>query len=230
MSKNVKSVLILAAGEAKPRRLLAALARGSNWIIAADGGVRLAQKARLPVDQFVGDGDSISRRQRCWLEAAPFFVAWHAVEKDETDLELALNLALEQNPCEINIFAAWGLRADHTLSNVHLLERAAESGVKTTLWAGWERLQVYLPGVHTLTNVFPGQRVSLLPLSETVERVVSKGLRYPLCDETLFRVGGRGISNEVVSMPVCVQFAKGVLLGLQAYDRRRIRDGLFTPR
>lgn len=229
MSKNV-SILILAAGEAKPRRLLDALAMGSDWIIAADGGVQVAQKARLPVDQFVGDGDSISRRQRCWLEDAPFSVAWHPVEKDETDLELALSLALEQNPCEINIFAAWGLRADHTLSNVFLLERAAESGVKTMLWAGWERLQVYLPGVHTLANAFPGQRVSLIPLSETVEQVDTKGLRYPLCDETLFRAAGRGISNEVLSMPVCVQFTKGVLLGLQAYDRRRIKGGLFTPR
>lgn len=43
-------------------------------------------------------------------------------EKNETDLELALNKAIEMNPKEILIVAALGGRMDQTLANIALLD------------------------------------------------------------------------------------------------------------
>jgi len=42
-------------------------------------------------------------------------------EKNETDLELALTWAVEQNPELIRIFGATGGRLDHLLANVQLM-------------------------------------------------------------------------------------------------------------
>ena len=212
------NVLIVAAGEPHSKPLLRWLAKRSQWIITVDGGTRAARRARLTVNQFVGDGDSLSKRERAWLESAPFPVRWHPVEKDQTDLELALELALERKPDEINIFGGWGLRADHTLSNLFLLERAARAGVKALLWTDAERLSVLLPGEHLLQGAFVGQRVSFIPLSDRAEAIVTQGLRYSLHGDMLARAASRGVSNEVSELPASLAFSKGVLLMVQAFS------------
>ena len=42
-------------------------------------------------------------------------------EKDETDMELAFNWAVEQKPNNYSIFGATGGRLDHLFANVQLL-------------------------------------------------------------------------------------------------------------
>ena len=42
-------------------------------------------------------------------------------EKDETDMEHALNWAIEQKPEKIRIFGATGGRIDHMFANIQLL-------------------------------------------------------------------------------------------------------------
>jgi len=220
------NVLIVAAGEANPRPLLKKLAEQSDLTIVADGGVKNARVARLRVDQFVGDGDSLSKRERCWLEDAPFPVHWHPVEKDETDLELALALALKKGARRIHIWGGWGWRSDHALSNVYMLEKVARQGVRSYLWAGRERLGVLLPGRHELRGTFVGQRLSLLPLSHVVEDISTQGLHYNLHAETLYRTASRGVSNEVVSANAEVEFSAGTLLQIQAYNRLKLDQGI----
>ena len=219
-------VLIVAAGEANPRPLLKQLAAQSDLTIVADGGAASARLARLRVDHFVGDGDSLRKRERCWLEEAPFPVHWHPVEKDETDLELALELALEQGARTIHILGGWGGRSDHALGNVFVLERSTLQGVQTFLWAGYERLCTLVPGRHALGQAFVGQRLSLLPLSREVEGLSTQGLRYNLRAETLHRAASRGVSNEVIRLPVRVEFERGTLLQVQAYGRATLDKGV----
>ncbi len=214
--------LILAAGEDRPRRLLKQLAQHAELIVAADGGSRLARRARLRVDAFVGDGDSLTRAERDWLERQPLPVDWRPVAKDETDLELALDLALEQGAEVVEVFGGWGARADHTLSNVALLERAARAGARAWLWAGLERLAVLLPGQHVLVDAYPGQRVSLIPQSERVEGITTQGLRFALAGEPLKRAASRGVSNQVTGTPAALAFESGALVLVQAFGKDRL--------
>ena len=44
-------------------------------------------------------------------------------EKDETDLELAIDWAIDQKPRNIYIFGATGGRMDHFLANIQLLQK-----------------------------------------------------------------------------------------------------------
>jgi len=215
-------ILILAAGERVVTPLLKRLARRCDLTIAADGGVRLARAARLPLQHVVGDGDSLSRRDQRWLLAKAIPVDWHPVEKDQTDLELAIDLALAQRPTTIEVVGAWGLRADHTLSNLFLLERPVAAGVNAVLWAGWERIRLLAAGKYLIEPTFIGQRVSLIPLSRRVEGVCTRGLKYALREESLQRQQGRGVSNEVIFPHPMLEFTRGTLALLQAFGRMRL--------
>ena len=48
-------------------------------------------------------------------------------EKDQTDLEIAINWALEQKPALIRIFGATGGRLDHGLANIQMLLKRIRS-------------------------------------------------------------------------------------------------------
>jgi len=215
-------ILILAAGDPHPRPLLQKLAQACDHIIAADGGTRVARQARLEVHQFVGDGDSIRRNDRTWLENKNTDVSWHPVEKDQTDLELAFDLALDHKPKSIHVFGGWGGRSDHTLSNLFLLEKGLSQGVESTLWANYEKLQLHYPGDVVFEDAWKGQRLSLIPISESVEGVLTQGLRYPLYNETLYRAAARGVSNEVKKLPASILFTKGKMLVVRAFDRQHL--------
>lgn len=62
----------------------------ADFIIAADSGIDNAQRLGSTVDLLVGDLDSASSRAKESAQA----VESHPVDKDETDLELALTAAL----------------------------------------------------------------------------------------------------------------------------------------
>jgi len=60
--------------------------------------------------------------------------------------------------------------------------------------------------------------VSLIPFTDTVSGVVTEGLAYPLCNETLMHGSTRGISNPVVGQSAKVTVREGVLLVVQVNE------------
>ena len=58
----------------------------------------------------------------------------------------------------------------------------------------------------------PGDTVSLLPLTKTVEDVRTEGLLYPLRGETLWQGGTRGVSNQMAGERARVTHGAGALL------------------
>ena len=79
----MRTVVVLTGGPELP--VLGELPAGA-MVIAADGGAELGG----PIDLLVGDLDSISAETLARIE----HVERHPVEKDATDLELALDAAL----------------------------------------------------------------------------------------------------------------------------------------
>ncbi len=51
-------------------------------------------------------------------------------EKDQTDLEIAINWALEQKPALHSYFGATGGRLDHGLANIQMLLKGLEVGIE----------------------------------------------------------------------------------------------------
>ena len=99
-------------GEARQR------IRPGDQVICADGGTRHAQAMGITPDIIVGDLDSLAQGLHSELEAAGVRFEVYPARKDETDLELALRLAINEGATEIEMLAMLGGRLDQSLANL----------------------------------------------------------------------------------------------------------------
>ena len=134
---------------------------------------------------------------RDWLTANGVNVIRYPHDKDQTDLELAIQHALPGDPELIIIMAALGARLDHTLGNIALLADESLVDHPCSLDDGVE--QVLLCRERTKLHGASGDLVSLLPWGVRVTGVRTFGLKWPLRGEILFPERSRGISNEMTN-------------------------------
>jgi thiamine pyrophosphokinase len=191
----------------------------ADLVVAADGGARLllAQGRRPHV--VVGDMDSLP---------APMLDAWHAgggetvvfpPAKDETDLELALTYAVEQGAARIAILGALGGRVDHQTANLLLLAAPAWRDLDMAIVDAGTRIVAIHDRVELEGQ--PGDLLSLLPLTASVDGIVTTGLEYPLRGESLALGPARGVSNVFVQPRAGVRIGAGVLLAIHTWSDDR---------
>ena len=213
-------VLIFANGDANDgpmvRRTLAAAP--DAFVIAADGGARVAQFYGLGVGLIVGDMDSLSVEELAAFRAQGVEVEQHSVHKNETDLELALIKAVERGASWIRILGAVGDRLDQTLSNVYLLALPILKDCDARLVAGKQETRLLTPGEWTIEGE-AGDTISLIPLSGMARGIRTDGLYYPLNDEDLLFGPARGVSNVMNSAAARVCLREGVLLLVHTIGR-----------
>ncbi|MCX6094248.1 MAG: thiamine diphosphokinase [Candidatus Bipolaricaulota bacterium] len=204
------SVLILANGRWDNGKTAHALRRSADVCLATDGAWAKARAAGVSVDAVIGDLDSLSADERADLSASGVEVISFPHAKNWTDLELALDHALQTEPSRIVVYGALGERIDHTLTNLHLLERGLEAQVPIECVTTSETIRL-IDGDLVLSEALKGDAVSLVPITESV-RLSTQGLEYELHDERLLRAASRGVSNVVRTLPVRVLVADGRLL------------------
>jgi thiamine pyrophosphokinase len=182
-------------------------------VIAADKGLEHALALGLDVTVAVGDFDSASPEAVAVAEAAGVRIERHPQEKDATDLELALDLALTSSPARILVLASEGGRLDHLLSAALLLasERYARSQIDA--FVGDARIHV-LRGERELEGE-RGELVTLLAVNGPAEGVTTEGLTYPLLGETLEPGSSRGLSNVFAASRAHIAVERGVLLAVR---------------
>jgi thiamine pyrophosphokinase len=179
-------------------------------IVCADGGVHNARRLGLTPDIVVGDLDSLGAPEQARLQALGCRFSVHPAAKDETDLELALLWCVREGSRQVSVIGAFGGRPDHLLANLLLLADARFKAIELRLRA--RRWEVWLARGETTIAGQAGDTVSLIPLSETVSGVVTDGLLYPLCGETLRRGPARGVSNVMHGATASVRFRRGLLV------------------
>jgi len=201
----------------QPERLRPYL-RPGDGLIAADGGQRYLAQLGLQPERVIGDLDSLSPAEVAALQVAGIILERHPVDKNETDLELALNRALDLGgrSVEIRIAAALGGRLDQTLGNLYLLSRPDLADVDVRLEDGSE--EVFLIRSTALITGEVGDVVSLLPLAAPVFGITTTGLKYPLRGETLYPDHTRGISNVLNAPQAKVRLQRGVLICIHTHQ------------
>jgi thiamine pyrophosphokinase len=205
--ENLEAVVVLAAGDPLPPWIAGELPE-AIFVIAADGGLDHAQPLGLEVDLLIGDLDSIGKVE------GSFQVVAHPPDKDQTDLELALEAAAALDPPEIIVVGGTGGRLDHLLANAALLAAPKLADHEVTWLTGSARVQV----VRTATEIHGSRHdlVSLLPYGGPVSGITTRGLRWPLRDETLEPGSSRGVSNQMTGPVARVQIGEGTLLAIHS--------------
>jgi thiamine pyrophosphokinase len=203
-------IIIFANGELPDIDRARQLLRPHDFIICADGGTRHALALEVKPNLIIGDMDSIEKVQLQQLQNEGVEIELYPRDKNETDLELAVNKALEDDPHEIIIAAALGGRMDQTLANIALLTDLRLSTSNVRLDDGVE--EIFLCRDQAQVDGRGGDLVSLIPWGGPVEGVQTKNLKWPLNHETLFPDKTRGISNEMIAEAASVQIRSGLLL------------------
>ena len=215
-----KRAIIFVNGEMKNRYAVGDMLRTDDLLVAVDGGLRHLERLGLQPHYLVGDMDSLHPSQVERLEQAGVSISRFPTAKDETDLELALDLVLEKEYKTIVIVAALGGRTDQMLGNLFLLTRADLSGCDVRLDDGVE--EAFLVQGETQICGCAGDLVSLLPIGEPARGVVTHGLKYALCGETLLPDQTRGISNVLTEACAAVQIESGQLLCLHVRHEEQL--------
>lgn len=206
-------VVVLAHGDTGGRPWLRARLAAADLVIAADGGAQAACDAGRVPDTVVGDFDSLDPATRAGLESAGSELLQYPRDKDETDLELALSLAVERGATSIQVLGAFGgPRLDHALANVLLLTLPMLAGHAVTLVDPRHEARLLRGPQEIELAGAPGDVVTLLPLTATATGVDTVGLRYPLRNGTLELGRSRGVSNELRGDCGAVRLADGLLL------------------
>ena len=220
--------LILADGDAPD---LAYLERHWPWwfddvelIVAADGGMRHASALGVEVDVWVGDGDSSDPTWLDALAAAGVETIRAEADKDETDTELAVHVALDRDTGGVIIVGATGgPRIDHELANIALLAMPKLIGSAGILYTPRSRITLLRgtgvrPGGTTAWAQLQGSigdLVSLIPFGGAAEGVTTSGLGYPLKADELPFGTPRGVSNVITTEGGQVSIRDGLLLVIE---------------
>jgi thiamine pyrophosphokinase len=185
---------------------------GDALVIAADGGLSLAAALGLTPDVVVGDMDSVNPQDLERAERSGARIDVHPVDKDETDLELALAVALAAGAVDITIVGGVGGRLDHLLANTMLLSAASADGLTMRWLTGSEEVLPCFPNRPVGIDGHPGDLVSLIPIDGPVRGVRTSGLRWQLDGDELGRGSTRGVSNEMTASEAQVWVDDGGLL------------------
>ncbi len=185
----------------------------SDLIICADSGAEHAFNMGVIPDLLVGDMDSISPASLEKVKQLGIENHGFPSEKDYTDTELALDIALKQGANEAILLGGLGDRPDHSLANIFLMVSFKKLGLELKLAdENWEMFLIDRP---VEVGGEKGNILSLIPITPEVTGVTTKGLYYPLKDETLFMGPARGISNIFLGNIAKVTIKQGLLLAVK---------------
>jgi thiamine pyrophosphokinase len=210
-----RDAIVLAGGDPTQAHIRSRLPDDAI-VIAADSGLHQAELLGMRVDVVVGDLDSADPDALDRAQAAGAAVERHPVDKDATDLELALDAARERGARHVTVVGGAGGRIDHFLANVLLLTSPRFADLEIDAWPGDAHVAVVQSGrpPHAITGA-AGSIVTLLPAGGEATGITTTGLQYPLGGETLRPGTTRGVSNVLVAEHGSVVVGGGTLLAVQ---------------
>ena len=198
-----KRCYIAGAGEFCER----VLPEKGDYIIAADAGYDALVSRGIMPDLVVGDFDSLGK-----VPEHPNIVR-SPVEKDDTDMMLAVKQGLKLGYEMFTINGGLGGRLDQTLANIQILSYLAENGARGTLLGqGICVTAIKNSEISFNSDEAHEGAISIYCAGGKAEGVTLKGLKYPLVNATITNYYPIGVSNEFTGAPAVVKVNNGTLI------------------
>lgn len=187
------------------------------WIGVDRGAIRLIELGIVP-SYAVGDFDSISETELAYIKEKVENIVLSKAEKDETDTEIALDLAIQLNPTNIRIFGATGGRLDHLLANLWIVLRFnfLRDAEKISLYDRQNSLHYFLPGHHKIKKEADKKYLAFVGLTP-IKKLSLYDEKYQL-KQTDFPYPVSLASNEFIGDTATFSFEEGVIAVIQSKD------------
>ena len=148
-------------------------------------------------------------------------------EKDLTDTQISVELAIEKGAEEIIIVGSTAGRFDHALSILSILEKYWESRIPIYIVNGQNRIRfIRNSGFIVVRSQY--KYFSILAADEKVKGVSIEGAKYPLKNATLMRKHQFAVSNEIVKNCALINVKKGGIYIIESRDIWR-KMAVSTP-
>ncbi len=185
-----------------------------NWdydsVICADGGLLVAETLGIEPDLLIGDYDSMALPEGRDVIRLP-------AEKDVTDSEAAIDLAISRGSRDITLLGGLGGRLDHTLGNLGMLAKYCGKVKRLVISDSRNYVFMMIPGVITIPkNDY--KYLGIIAYGGPAENVTLSGVKYPLDHHLLTDHTTLGVSNEITASEACIEFTKGKLLVILSSD------------
>lgn len=219
MMDDENNILIITGGQVDDGFLSELLVKKQYKLkIAADHGLMAADRLNIALDYIVGDFDSVSETVLKKYHNKSVQVKTFPKEKDKTDSEIALELALLHQAASIDIIGATGSRMDHVLANIHLLRIPMQLGIDACILDLNNKIYLKDKSFTIAKDKQFGNFVSLLPYGDRVSGLTLKGFKYPL-DHIIYPAGSSlGISNEICEPEALIELSEGILIVIESKD------------
>lgn len=174
-------------------------------VIAVDAGYAHLEAIGRTPDLVVGDFDSLG-----YVPKGVRTVRFSA-DKDSSDMELAIKRAKTARHAALYVFGALGGRLDHTLANLQVLTAASEQGL-TVCAIDMASAVFFVTGPDAFeAPARTSGTVSVFAMSDRVEGLCERGLKWELDDVELTNRSSQGLSNELIGEPVLIGVDAGTI-------------------
>lgn len=190
-------------------------------VIAVDGGLMALHELGLTPTDIVGDFDTVEPELlSCYMSREDVRIRRYNPHKDDSDSEIAVNMAIAYGSSHVDLLGASGSRLDHTLGNIRLLGLIYQAGREAYLYDRNNRIRLVDGECVIRRDEACGKYISLLPFTQTVRGITLEGFEYPLKDAVmeLFQTPTLGISNEITAEEGRILCREGVLLVIESRD------------
>lgn len=184
-----------------------------------DKGLEVLHELKILPNHIVGDFDSVSKEILQYYQNNSQII-FHSFnpEKDNTDTDIAIQLAIKLKTTNITIIGALGKRIDHTLANIHILKYVLDAKIPCQIIDNHNKIYL-IEDKHVLyKDKIYGKYISLIPLTSKVEEITLKGFKYPLNQYCLPVGVSLGISNEIVDEVATIELKNGILIVIESRD------------
>ncbi|HOA54057.1 MAG: thiamine diphosphokinase [Clostridiaceae bacterium] len=188
----------------------------AELVISADSGARHCRALDIVPDILVGDFDSIDKSDYIGLKAAGVEMIGYPAEKDMTDSELAVEIAINRGCSRVILLGAIGSRLDHSISNLFLLKKIHDANVEGII--ADEKNEIRLISGSIRLKRKDGVFVTLLPVAGSASGVSTRGLYFPLEGAVLELGSSLGVSNRFSEEEAYIEVKEGLLLVILAKE------------
>ncbi len=190
-----------------------------DLVISADSGTEFFTNNTRHPDYVLGDFDSIHQdilnEARRWNDVV---FRQYPSEKDYTDTEIALNLAIEKGADEIVILGGTGTRLDHTLATMQLMVTCLSKNISCYILDPHNKMYLKDKDFCLSKEEQYGNYVSLIPFAGTVKGVSLSGFKYDVENVDMITGPSLGVSNQIREDLAKVSFEEGILLVVESRD------------